>query len=484
MAASTSTEYETRLFINGEFFTASDGGTFPLTSPTTRETVALVSEATVEDTNRAVEAAKAASPAWAALSAHDRGAYMLRLANLIAESDKELATLEAISMGRPISGYWDAKAAVKKLQYFAMSGWNGQGRTSLNTPGFVNMTLRQPFGVVAAIIPWNVPVYFFINKVAPAIAAGNTVVIKSSEKAPLTSAKLAGLIQKAGFPPGVINVLSGHGNISGTTLANHMDVRLIAFTGSGRTGRLIQEAASKSNMKNVILELGGKSPAVIFEDADLERAAKETAHSIQWNSGQVCMANSRVYVHASVADRFLALFKESFESVRLGDPLDPEVTHGPQADHIQFDIVKNYVEIGKQEGKLISGGEAPRDLNGYFVQPTIFVETPENSRIMRDEVFGPVVNINVFTSEDEVIRLANATEYGLYAAVYTRDIDRAMRFAKSLEAGTVGINCTSPSGAFDLPFGGYKASGVGREGIHDSLDNYLETKTVLLRVGQ
>ncbi|KAH6972074.1 aldehyde dehydrogenase domain-containing protein [Ilyonectria sp. MPI-CAGE-AT-0026] len=483
MAVPTPTEYETRLFINGEFSAAADGGTFALNSPTTRERVALVSEATVEDTNRAVEAAKAASPAWSALTVHERGAYMFRLADLITESEKELASLEAISMGRPVSGFWDAKASVKKLQYFATSGWNGQGRTSLNTPGFINMTFRQPFGVVAAIIPWNVPVYFFINKVAPAIAAGNTVVIKSSEKAPLTSARLAGLIQKAGFPPGVINVLHGHGNISGTTLAHHMDVRMITFTGSGRTGRLIQEAASKSNMKNVVLELGGKSPAVVFGDADLECAAKATAYSIQWNSGQVCMANSRVYVHVSVADRFLGLFKEAFKSVKLGDPLSPETTHGPQADHVQFDIVQKYVEIGKKDGRLALGGEVPSDLNGYFIQPTIFVETPENSQIMKDEVFGPVVNINVFTDEDEVIRLANATEYGLFAAVYTKDIDRAMRFAKSLEAGTVGINCTSPASAFDLPFGGYKASGVGREGIHDSLDNYLETKTVLLRVG-
>lgn len=236
-------------------------------------------------------------------------------------------------------------------------------------------------------------------------------------------------------------------------------------------------------MKNVVLELGGKSPAVVFGDADLERAAKETAYSIQWNSGQVCMANSRVYVDASVADRFLALFKETFKSVKLGDPLNPEITNGPQADHIQFDIVKKYVEIGQKDGRLALGGEVPSNLNGYFIQPTIFVETPENSQIMKDEVFGPVVNINVFTNEDEVIRLANATEYGLFAAVYTKDIDRAMRFAKSLEAGTVGINCTSPSSAFDPPFGGYKASGVGRQGIHDSLDNYLETKTVLLRVG-
>ncbi|EXL69416.1 hypothetical protein FOPG_14631 [Fusarium oxysporum f. sp. conglutinans race 2 54008] len=464
MTAPTSTKYETRLFINGEFSAASDGGTFPLNSPLTRETVALVSEATVKDTNRAVAAAKAASLAWAGLSVHERGAYMNNLASLIAESEKELASLEAVSMGRPISGYWDAKAAVKKLQYFATAGWNGQGRTSLNTPGF------------------NVPVYVFINKIAPAIAAGNTVVLKSSEKAPLTSAKLAGLIKKAGFPPGVINVLSGHGHISGATLASHMDVRLITFTGSGRTGRLIREAATKSNMKNVVLELGGKTPAVIFDDADLERAAKETFHSIQWNSGQACMANSRVYVHASVAERFLALFKECAKDVRLGDPLNPEVNHGPQADIAQYDIVKKYFEMGNQDGKLVLGG-VPEDTAGYFIQPTIFVETPESARIMRDEVFGPTVNINIFTDEDEVIRMANDTEFGLYSAIYTRDIDRAMRFARASEAGTVAINCTSPTGAFDLPFGGYKGSGIAREGIHDSLDNYLETKTVIIRTG-
>lgn len=259
-----------------------------------------------------------------------------------------------------------------------------------------------------------------------------------------------------------------------------MDVRLITFTGSGRTGRLIREAAAKSNMKNVVLELGGKSPAVIFDDADLERAANETSHSVQWNSGQVCMANSRVYVHASVAERFVELFKESFKAVRLGDPLDPEVNHGPQADHAQYNIVKKYFEMGKQDGKLAIGG-VPEDTVGYFIQPTIFLDTPENAQIMKDEVFGPIVNINVFTNEEEVIRMANDTEFGLYSSVYTRDIDRALRFAKASEAGTVAINCTSPTGAFDLPFGGYKSSGVAREGIHDSLDNYLETKTVIIR---
>ena len=295
--------------------------------------------------------------------------------------------------------------------------------------------------------------------------------------------KLASLIQKAGFPPGVINVLSGHGNISGSTLAHHMDVRLITFTGSGRTGRLIQQAAANSNLKNVIFELGGKSPAVVFADADLAKAAKEAAHSIQWNSGQVCMANSRIYVHVSIADRFISLFKEAFGSVTMGDPTEPHVNHGPQADQTQFNIVKRYIELGKRDGELILGGKDVPGHKGYFVPPTIFTKTPEDSQIIKEEVFGPIVNINVFDTESEVIQMVNSTEYGLYAAVYTQDIDRAMRFATSMEAGTVGINCTSPTGAFDLPFGGYKASGIGREGIHHSLENYLETKTVLLRVG-
>ena len=260
-----------------------------------------------------------------------------------------------------------------------------------------------------------------------------------------------------------------------------MDIRLITFTGSGRTGRLIQQASARSNLKNVICELGGKSPTIIFDDADLENAAKESAYSIQWNSGQVCMANSRIYVHASVADRFISLFKENFQSVTLGDPTDPHVNHGPQADEAQFNSVKRYIELGKRDGELVLGDAVPNH-KGYFIPPTVFIRTPEDAQIMKEEVFGPVVNINVFTTEDEVIRMVNATEYGLYAAVYTRDVSRAMRFAINMEAGTVGINCTSPSGAFDLPFGGFKASGIGREGIHHSLDNYLETKSVLLKL--
>ncbi|QKX54954.1 uncharacterized protein TRUGW13939_02044 [Talaromyces rugulosus] len=340
------------------------------------------------------------------------------------------------------------------------------------------MTLRQPFGVVAAIIPWNAPLVAFSGKVAPALAAGNTVVLKSSEKAPLTSLKVAQLAREAGFPPGVLNVLSGHGPISGATLASHMDVRAISFTGSIRTGRAIQTAAAESNMKNVILELGGKSPAIIFDDADLAAAVPLTARSIKSNSGQVCMANSRIYVQDTIATKFIQLFKESFGAVKQGNPLDPETDLGPVVDDVQFRIVSQYIASGNESGKLSLGGTA----KDGFVEPTVFEETQENAKIMKEEVFGPVVNINTFHTEEEALAKANDTMYGLYAAVFTKDVNRAMRFAKGLEAGTVGINCTSPITAHDLSFGGWKASGVGREGLLDSINTFLETKSVLFKI--
>lgn len=264
-----------------------------------------------------------------------------------------------------------------------------------------------------------------------------------------------------------------------------MDVRALSFTGSGRTGRIIQAAAAKSNLKAVYLELGGKSPAVIFEDADIEKAVKETAYSVQSNSGQVCMMNSRIYVQDTIFEKYLELFKEYLTSkVNVGNPLEKGINHGPQADEVQHKTVLRYLEMGKQSGELVIGGSAPSDREGYYIQPTIFTNTPEDAQIMKEEVFGPVVNINVFKTEEEVLAKANDTEYGLYAAVYTRDISRALRFAKGLEAGTVGVNCTSPTtGVNDTPFGGYKSSGTGREGEpFYSLSNFLETKSVIIKL--
>ncbi|KAF2006126.1 aldehyde dehydrogenase-like protein [Amniculicola lignicola CBS 123094] len=474
---------ETRLFINGEFSESSHGKTFDIKNPATLKFVAKVYEASEEDTDRAVAAAKAAFPSWSALSPDQRAPYFKKLANLIRENNDELAALEAVSMGKPMGGFFDAYACAAKFDHYSEVGYSVQGTTSVQTPGFINMTFRQPFGVVAAIIPWNVALLFLANKLAPALIVGNTVVLKSSEKSPLTSAKIATLVQQAGFPPGVINIITGFGNVSGSILSHHMDVRALSFTGSGRTGRLIQAAAAKSNLKQVMLELGGKSPAVIFEDADLEDAVKQTAYSIQWNSGQVCMANSRVYVQDTIAEKYITEFTKQIQNIKIGDPLEKGVNHGPQADEVQHKAVLRYLKMGKKSGDLVLGGGAPSDRDGYYIQPTIFTNTPEDATIMKEEVFGPVVNINVFKTEEEVLAKANNTEYGLYAAVFTKNIDRALRFAKGLESGTVGVNCTSPALGKDMPFGGYKSSGVGREGEPlYSLNNFLEIKTVVIKI--
>jgi len=346
----------------------------------------VVHEASEQETNNAVAAAKAAFPAWSQLSPNKRGEYFKKLASLIREHTNELAALEAVSMGKPLVHFFDARVAADRFDHYAEAGYNVQGTTSVQTPGYLNMTLRQPYGVVAAIIPWNIPLYFLASKLAPALIVGNTVVLKSSEKAPLTvskhrysrslrrlneiqSVKVATLIQQAGFPPGVINIITGFGNVSGSILSQHMDVRALSFTGSSRTGRIIQAAAAKSNLKHVHLELGGKSPAVVFDDADIETAAKQTANSIQWNSGQTCVANSRVYVQDTVADKFIEVFKAQFEkAVAIGDPLEKGINHGPQADEAQYKSILEFLESGKQSGgELLVGGSAALGREGYFI---------------------------------------------------------------------------------------------------------------------
>ncbi|KAL4881270.1 Aldehyde/histidinol dehydrogenase [Aspergillus karnatakaensis] len=444
---------ETRLFINGEFQPSSDGKTFDSINPFTREPVAQVSQATEEDVNKAVAAAKAAFPAWRDLSPADRGAYLHRLAALIRKAIPEFARLESLSTGKPVSRYIDGNAAAESFSYFAEAGWTVQGTSSLNTPGHFNMTVKQPYGVVACIIPWNVPMAFFAFKAAPALAAGNTGCPQEQREGTFDT----------GFPPGVINVVSGFGTPTGSALASHMDVRCLSFTGSSFTGQKIQTAAAASNMKVVHMELGGKSPALIFDDADLK----------------TCMANSRIYVQETVAEKFLALFKDKYGAATLGNPLEPGTSHGPQVDGMQYERVKSYLAIGEKDGKLSMGGDGD---DGYFIKPTVFQDVPEDSRLVKEEVFGPVVVINTFKREEEAIEKANASELGLYASVFTKDLDRAVRTSKLLEAGTVGVNCTSPSTAKDMPFGGYKMSGIGREGFMHSLDSFLETKTILIKM--
>ncbi|KAH7402087.1 aldehyde dehydrogenase domain-containing protein [Phaeosphaeria sp. MPI-PUGE-AT-0046c] len=475
---------ETQLLINNKLVAASDKATFDLYSPHTGAVVAKVAEATVSDVDAAVDAAQAAFPAWSALSPQQRGAPLKKLGELVVSEKDELAKLDAIAMGRPVSTYFDSHYAATHFNYYAEAAYP-QGHTSLNTPGFLNMSLRQPFGVVAIVIPWNAPLVFFSKKVAPAVAAGNCVIVKSSEKAPLTSWKVSQWIEKCGFPPGVINVLSGHGQVSGQALSEHMKVRALSFTGSTRTGRAIQIASAKSNLKKVVFELGGKSPAIIFEDADLEQAAKETENSINWNSGQTCMANSRIYVQESIKDKFIEAFTKHAKARKLGDPTSSDINHGPQADKMQHETVQKYIAVGKEEAKTTidtKPSTASPDSASLLVHPVIFTDVSEQSRIAKEEIFGPVVMINSFTTEEEAISKANDTEFGLYAALYTKDLERAMRVGKKLESGMVGINCTSPTGCWDLPFGGWKGSGTGRESLLESMDHYLEHKSMYVRV--
>ncbi|KAJ6036518.1 hypothetical protein N7540_000797 [Penicillium herquei] len=470
---------ETRLFINGEFRNSSSGKTFDVIYPYTKDVVAQVQEADVKDVNDAVDAAEAAFPAWRDLGVEKRGDYLRKLSDAVSKNIPDFGKLETLSIGRPVSMYPDGKYAEDHFRFFADHAWNIQGTASTNNPGLFKITIKEPYGVTGLIIPWNFPMANLAGKMAPALAAGNTVVLKSSEKAPLTSLYFAKLVEKVGFPPGVVNIISGFGQPAGSTLAEHMKVRAISFTGSSLTGQRIHAASAKSNLKHVHTELGGKSPAIIFDDANLETAAQHTMFGIQFNSGQVCVANSRIYVQENVKEKFMHCFQAAMGSVKMGDPLDPSTQHGPQIDHLQYKRVREYIELAEKEGKITLGGN-PDD--GYFIKPTIIEDLSEDSRVMKEEIFGPVVAVQTFKTEEEVIQKANATEFGLFASVFTTDLDRAIRLSRAIQAGTIAVNATgATSVASDAAFGGYKMSGSGREGLLYSIENYLQTKTIVIK---
>jgi phenylacetaldehyde dehydrogenase len=475
-----------KLLIDGEWVEAASGETFASINPATEETLAEVAHGQSEDIERAVRAARKAfdddSP-WRRMNASDRGRLIWRISELIEEHGDELAMLESLDNGKPYSVARAADVPLAADLFRYMAGWTTkiEGTTvpisALPAPGeYLAYTLREPVGVVGQIIPWNFPLLMAAWKLGPALACGCTVVLKPAEQTPLSALRLGELMQEAGLPAGVVNIVTGFGD-AGAALASHDDVDKVAFTGSTEVGRLIVKAAA-GNLKKVSLELGGKSPNVVYADADLEGAIAGAANGIFFNHGQCCNAGSRLYVQKQIFDEVVSGVADAAKSIKIAPGTDPDAQMGPLISDEQFGKVLGYIDSGREDGaKAVTGGERSGD-RGYFVQPTVLTDTNPDMSVVREEIFGPVVCAIPFDSPDEIVPVANETNYGLAAGVFTRDISKAHRTAKRLRAGTVWINTYH---VFDaaMPFGGYKESGWGREMGSQVLNNYLETKSVV-----
>ncbi|XP_041649363.1 aldehyde dehydrogenase, mitochondrial-like [Cheilinus undulatus] len=477
-----------KLFINNEWQNAVSGKTFHTINPATGEVICEVAEADEADVNKAVKAAqdafKLGSP-WRRMDASHRGLLLNRLADAIERDSAYLAELETLDNGKPYAVAYmvDLPNVVKCLRYYA--GWadKWEGKTIPIDGDFFCYTRHEPIGVCGQIIPWNFPLLMQAWKLGPALATGNTVVMKVAEQTPLTALYVANLIKEVGFPEGVVNILPGMGPSAGAAIARHMDVDKVAFTGSTEVGHLIQQASGSSNLKKVTLELGGKSPNIILSDANLEDAVEQSHFALFFNQGQCCCAGSRTYVQSEIYDEFVERSVDRAKRRVVGNPFDLKTEQGPQVDQEQFNKILGYISSGKREGaKLMCGGGVAAD-RGYFIQPTVFGDVKDNMTIAREEIFGPVMQILKFKDLEEVVNRANDTKYGLAAAVFTKDIDKANYVSNGLRAGTVWINCYDVFGA-QAPFGGYKASGNGRELGEYGLDNYTEVKTVTMRVPQ
>ncbi|MDQ3472271.1 MAG: betaine-aldehyde dehydrogenase [Acidobacteriota bacterium] len=482
--AESKTPRKYQLLIDGKWVDAESGKTFMTPNPSTGETLAEVAEADKADIDKAVVAARRAFEGkWSKISARDRGRMLYKLSQLIEENSSELAALETADNGKPIkeSSFVDLPQVAENFEYFAGWATKIEGET-IPVPGqMFNYTLREPVGVCGQIIPWNFPLLMAAWKLAPALAAGNTVVLKPAEQTPVNAMELGKLIEQAGFPEGVVNIVPGYGETAGAALAAHPGIDKVAFTGSTEVGKLVAKAASY-NLTKVSLELGGKAPNIVFADADLEQAVSGAMMGIFFNQGQVCCAGSRLFVQEDVKDEFVGRLKEKSANIKVGDPMDKATQMGPQVSEEQLNRIKGYCDVAQKEGAtVISGGVSPQlegaFQKGYFFQPTIFSDVNNQMRVAQEEIFGPVVSVISFRDEDDLIKQANDTIYGLSAGLWTKDITRAHRFAKEIRAGVIWINTYNMFNAAS-PFGGYKQSGYGREMGKHALEMYTNVKSV------
>ncbi len=474
-----------QLFINGEFVDALSGETLATLNPHDNSVIAQVAMAGHADVDLAVKAAQQAFPAWSRMQAADRGRILLKLADLIEANGEELARLESLDTGHPIRDcrMLDVPRTAGCFRYFGGMADKFQGETIPVDTGFLNYTLREPLGVVGQVVPWNFPLMFTSWKMAPALAAGNTIVLKPAEITPLTTLKIAELMREAGMPAGAVNILPGLGHVAGQYIAEHPDIAKIAFTGSTATGKRIVQA-SAGNLKKVQLELGGKGANIVFEDANLIAAVNGAAWAIFHNQGQACIAGSRLVLHENIADAFLEKFIALANSIRLGNPLDPETEMGPLTSAMHLDRVLNYVEVAKsQGGEVLAGGVAPGgDLaDGCYVRPTIIRAKSYKDRVAQEEVFGPFVTVLTFKTDAEALEIANGTEYGLGSGLWTTHLQRAHLFAREIRSGMVWINSykrVNPGS----PFGGTGQSGYGREMGFDAMREYTQVKSVWVNI--
>ncbi len=473
------------LFIDGEFVDAADGATLDVLNPHDGSLLAVVAEGRERDVDLAVEAAQRAFPTWSGQAASERGRTLLRLADIIEAHAEELALLESTDTGHPLrdTRMLDVPRTVATFRYFGGMADKYEGTVPPVEKGFLNLVTHEPIGVVGQIVPWNFPLMFCGWKLGPALAAGNTVVMKPSELVPLSTLRLCELMDEAGIPPGVVNVVQGYGTVAGARLASHEGVGKISFTGSTTTGRAIV-AMSAGNLKRVQLELGGKGANIVFDDANLAAAVNGAAFAIFHNQGQACIAGSRIILHQDIAQEFLDRFVELATSIRVGSPLEPGTEMGPLTSALHRQRVLDYVEVAvAQGGEVLTGGAAPdqADLkDGYYVVPTVVRARPSD-RVSQEEVFGPFATVTMFASDDEAVAIANSTQYGLGNGLWTNDLSRAHRVAKALRSGMVWVNSykrVSPGS----PFGGVGQSGYGREMGFEAMHEYTQTKSTWINV--